>query len=268
MAVRPPAVAGLFYPSDPTTLRGMVEAMLKQTQVTDASGDAHLRAMIVPHAGYIYSGSTAAAAYAQLKQLADKVRHVVIVGPAHRFGIHGVGLVEADGMATPLGTIPLWQEGLAVAQAQPGVVVSMAAHAKEHSLEVQLPFLQVVLPEADVLPLVAGWVEPEVVANVLEALWDQPEMLVVISSDLSHYHPYTRAQELDSATIDQILELDLNVTHDQACGATGINALLLVAKAHGLKPRMDQYCNSGDTAGDKDGVVGYMACSWFEEVRL
>jgi len=270
MKVRPPAVAGMFYPDDPVRLRQMVGDLLADaaTRLPDRAGtDEKPVAFIVPHAGYIYSGSTAAMAYAQLADLAEEIRHVVIVGPTHRIGIQGIGLPGVESMATPLGQIPVWPEGVAIAREQPSVVVSAAAHAQEHSLEVQLPFLQVVLPDADVLPLAAGWVEPAAVAGVLGALWDEPGTMTLISSDLSHYHPYDEARAIDRATVERILRLDATIDHDLACGATGINALLLVARERGLTPRLDHLCNSGDTAGAKDGVVGYAEVSFMERVR-
>jgi AmmeMemoRadiSam system protein B len=221
------------------------------------------RALIVPHAGYIYSGATAGLGYALVQPLADQVKHVIIVGPAHRVAIRGIALPDADTLETPLGVVPLWADGVRTALAQPDVVVSGAVHAQEHSLEVQLPFLQTVLPAADVLPLAASWVDPAAVAAVLEALW-APDTFVVISSDLSHYHSYAQARRIDEATVRQILRQDPTLDYDQACGATGVNAMALVARAHGLHPHLLGLCNSGDTAGDKSRVVGYAAVAFHE----
>ena len=255
MRVRPPAVAGLFYPESAAVLKSQIDGFMR------ANPAGHIPpAILAPHAGYVYSGSTAGYAYSLWKD--RDIKHVVIVGPTHRVGIKAVAIPDADDMATPLGTVPIWAEGADIALGLPQVVVSGAAHAEEHSLEVQLPFLQRTLSAFDVLPLAAGWVTPDAVARVLEALWGAPGLGVVISSDLSHYHGYEDANRIDKATIKQILALDATIDHDQACGATGLNAMLLVAANHDLKPRLLYACNSGDTAGDKRRVVGYTALAF------
>jgi len=254
----------MFYPGDPNGLRAMIDAMLEQAR-KKVSPDDSLVSMVVPHAGYIYSGTTAALGYALLESLADTIKHVVILGPTHRVGIRGIALPGCDAMKTPLGTVPLWSEGVERALAQPFVVDSVEVHAQEHSLEVQLPFLQTVVPYADVLPLAVGWVEPEVATAVLDAVWDR-DVFVVISSDLSHYHPYAEAQAIDQVTVSQILKGE-QVDHDQACGATGVDAMTLAAASRGLEPRLIGMCNSGDTAGDKSGVVGYATIGFYKEVR-
>ena len=264
MRVRPPAVAGMFYPGDPNGLQTMIDSMLDEAR-TKVTPDEKLKSMVVPHAGYIYSGSTAALGYALLESLVDKVKHVVILGPTHRVGIRGIALPGCDAMKTPLGTVPLWSDGVERALAQPFVVNSAEVHAQEHSLEVQLPFLQTVVPQADVLPLAVGWVEPQVATNVIDAVWD-PDTFIVISSDLSHYHPYAEAQRIDQGTVSQILKGE-QVDHDQACGATGVDAMTLAARTRGLTPRLIGMCNSGDTAGDKAGVVGYATIGFDEEAH-
>jgi len=257
--VRPPAVAGMFYPGAPLALAAMVDGFLAGAPTHDGAPPPAIQ---VPHAGYVYSGSIAALGFAAWRGAA--IEHVVIIGPTHRVGVRALALPDADAMATPLGDVPIWQAGVAVAGESPNVVVSAAVHAEEHALEVQLPFLQRLLPEVDVLPLAAGWVTPEQTAEVLESLWGTPGMGVVISSDLSHYHPYDEARAIDAATIEDVLALR-QVDHDQACGATGLDAMMLVAARHGLTPRLLGACNSGDTAGDKRQVVGY--CSFaFDEV--
>jgi len=266
MKVRPAAVAGMFYPGEQGALRAMIDQMLGSARA-QASMTAGLEAVIVPHAGYIYSGSTAALSYVLLEQLVDKIKHVVIVGPTHRVGIRGIALPDADAMATPLGEVPLWAEGVRLALAQPLVVTSEAVHAEEHSIEVQLPFIQTVLPDADVLPLAAGWVEPQAVTTILQAVWS-PDTMIVISSDLSHYHPYHEAQAIDQATVAQILALDPAINHDQACGATGVDAVILAAQDRGLAPHLLGMCNSGDTAGDKSRVVGYAAVGFTAESSM
>jgi len=244
----------MFYPGDPSALSAMVDGFLADVPGGDAPPPPAIQ---VPHAGYVYSGSTAALGFAAWRGAA--IEHVVIVGPTHRVGVRALALPDADAMATPLGDVPIWQAGVDIVTKSPHVVASAAVHAQEHSLEVQLPFLQRLLPNADVLPLAAGWVTPEQATEVLELFWGTPRMGIVISSDLSHYHRYDEARAIDSATIDDILALR-PVDHDQACGATGLDAMMLLATRHGLTPRLLGACNSGDTAGDKRQVVGY--CSF------
>jgi len=258
MSVRPPAVAGLFYPGDPAVLRRDVDGLLAQVA---AGPGAAPKAVVAPHAGYVYSGSTAASAYAALRD-ADQVRRVVLLGPTHRVGIDALALPGVAALATPLGEVPVWAEGVAAAAALPQVVVSARVHAEEHSLEVHLPFLQRVLPGVPVVPLAVGRVTPEQVAEVLEVLWGGPDTLIVVSSDLSHYHEYAEARRIDRATIDQILDLAGPLDHEQACGATPVNGLLVAARRHGLAPRLLAACNSGDTAGDRRRVVGYAAVAF------
>ena len=260
MRVRSPAVAGSFYPGDEPTLRDLVDAMTRAAQPQPPVP----KALIVPHAGYIYSGSTAAEGYACLVPAVAAIEHVVIVGPCHHVGIRGIALPDADALRTPLGDVPVWREGAALALAQPGVVVSAAVHEREHSLEVQLPFIQRLLPEADVLPLAAGWVAPGQVGAALDAVWGGAETVIVISSDLSHYLPYAQAKAVDEQTIADILALAWPIESERACGASGVNGLLAVARAHGLAPRLISACNSGDTAGDKRRVVGYASVAFDE----
>jgi AmmeMemoRadiSam system protein B len=262
MLPRPPAVAGLFYPGSSAELRGTVEALLERAQgqtQTQAPSTHSAKALIAPHAGYIYSGSTAALAYATLPARADAIGQVVLLGPTHRVGIHAVALPGTDCFQTPLGDVEVWQEGVQALAGLPQVATSREVHAEEHSLEVHLPFLQVVLPGKPVLPLAVGWVTPEQTAAVLDAVWGDDRTLIVVSSDLSHYHSYAEAQRLDNATIAQIMTLNGPLDHEQACGATPVNGLLLAAPAHQLTPTLLGACNSGDTAGDKRRVVGYAA---------
>jgi AmmeMemoRadiSam system protein B len=265
MRIRPPAVAGMFYPGRAEQLRDMVDGLIDEAydRLSETPEPAP-KAVIVPHAGYVYSGSTAAAAYARLPVADGVIKHAVIVGPTHRVGIRAIALPDADALATPLGEVPVWQSGVAALSGLPQVVVSAAVHEEEHSLEVQLPFLQRVLPGVDVVALAAGWVEPSAVAEALDTLWGGPETLIVISSDLSHYHPYEQARRIDAATIEKVLALDAGIDHDHACGATGIDGLLLVAPKHGLVPQLLAACNSGDTAGDRRRVVGYAAFGFHE----
>jgi len=254
--VRPPAVARLFYPGDARRLADEVAAYLEQTE------DAPLapgfpKALIVPHAGYVYSGPVAASAYELLRPARGILRRVVILGPCHRVPVRGLALPQAKAFDTPLGRIPLDEEALRAIRGLPQVVESAAAHAEEHALEVQLPFLQQVLGEFSLVPLVVGDAAPEKVAEVLERLWGGAETLIVISSDLSHYHPYEEARRIDGATVRAILGFDTGISHDQACGATPVSGMLIAAKRKGLAAKLLDFRNSGDTAGGKDQVVGY-----------
>jgi hypothetical protein len=223
------------------------------------------KALIVPHAGYIYSGPVAASAYARVKPLRDIIRRVVLLGPAHRVRVRGLALPGTQSFETPLGRIPIDRE--AVNQILPlrQVTTSTAAHALEHSIEVQLPFLQAVLGDFQLIPLAVGDAAPEAVAEVIEALWGGPETLIVVSSDLSHYLPYQAAQQIDQHTCATIARLQMLDSHEQACGATPVNGLLLAARHHRLRPQLLDLRNSGDTAGDRERVVGYAAFAFTEE---
>jgi AmmeMemoRadiSam system protein B/AmmeMemoRadiSam system protein A len=254
--LRRAAVAGMFYPDDPLELAEEVGAYLDRAREADQA-PGFPKALIVPHAGYVYSGPVAASAYDLLRPARGVVKRVVVLGPCHRVPVRGLALPQASAFATPLGRIPVDAEGVRAIRGLPQVVESAATHAEEHALEVQLPFLQKVLGEFSLVPLVVGDAEPEEVAEVLDRLWGGPETLVVISSDLSHYHAYDSAREIDHATVRAILDFDAGISHDQACGATPISGLLLAAKRKGLAPRLLDCRNSGDTAGDKRRVVGY-----------
>lgn len=257
-SIRPPAVAGLFYPGNPQELSHDVRALLAA-----ASPQALVpKVLIVPHAGYIYSGAIAASAYATLARTAAQIRRVILLGPAHRVAVRGLALPGADAFATPLGDIPLDQAAAATIAHLPQVTISTAAHAQEHSLEVQLPFLQAMLDNFTLLPLVVGMATAEEVAEVLELLWGGPETLILISSDLSHYLPYEVAKGIDHATVQHVLKLQQPIVHEQACGATPINGLVLAANRHHLVPHLLDLRNSGDTAGSHDGVVGYAAIAF------
>lgn len=264
MNLRPAAVAGAFYPADPSVLSETVDRLLDSELATATAESAPLKALIVPHAGYIYSGPIAARAYARLRPIADSVQRVVLLGPAHRVPVHGLALPEARQFATPLGVVEIDVDAATVASRLPQVMESAYAHADEHSLEVQLPFLQRVLPHFKLLPLLVGFATSKDVAEVLSALWGGPETLIVISSDLSHYHPYGMAKQIDRGTADAILELKATLDHEQACGATPVNGLLLAARNRGLKPSLLDLRNSGDTAGDQRRVVGYAAFDFRE----
>ncbi|HET7201179.1 MAG TPA: AmmeMemoRadiSam system protein B, partial [Burkholderiales bacterium] len=253
---RPPAVAGLFYPEDARALADEVAAYLDRTEEAPLA-PGFPKAVIVPHAGYIYSGPVAASAYDLLRPARGIVKRVVLLGPCHRVPVHGLALPRAGAFDTPLGRIPIDEEGVRGIRALPQVVESAATHAGEHALEVQLPFLQQVLGDFSLVPFVVGDAAPGKVAEVLERLWDGPETLIVISSDLSHYHSYDRAREIDRATVQAILDFDPGISHEQACGATPVAGMLLAAKRKGLAARLLDCRNSGDTAGDRHRVVGY-----------
>lgn len=260
--VRPAAVAGAFYPGSSQTLSREVEDLLA------AGGAPHgpvPKAVIVPHAGYVYSGPIAARAYQRIAAGRGQIRRVVLLGPAHRVPVRGLALPEAQAFATPLGPVMIDPTAAAQLADLPQVMASAPAHAWEHSLEVQLPFLQKTLGEFTLVPLVVGEASAEAVAQVLERLWGGPETLIVISSDLSHYLPYEVAKKVDQQTARMILDLQVGVSHEQACGGTPVNGLLLAARRHGLKPELLDLRNSGDTAGDRAQVVGYAAFAFVEE---
>lgn len=255
-SLRPAAVAGMFYPGSAAVLSSDIKQMLS---VAAEKRMSRPKAVIVPHAGYIYSGPVAASVYAPLAALRGSIRRIVLLGPTHRCAVNGLATPASTGFATPLGVVPVDQPALAAIADLPQIVVSDAAHAQEHSLEVQLPFLQTVLGEFSLLPLAVGHASPEAVCEVLERLWGGDETLIVVSSDLSHYLPYNAARQVDTATARRILDLDFAIDHGMACGATPVNGLLLAARRHGLHAELLDLRNSGDTAGDRSRVVGYGA---------
>ncbi len=264
---RPPAVAGTFYQGDPGRLAGEIAAMLFESRPGLPPAPIRPKALIVPHAGHIYSGPIAARAYALLVPLHAKISRVVMIGPAHRVAVRGLALPDNLAFATPLGRIPLDQDAMRRAQELPQVCVKSTAHAMEHSLEVQLPFLQGVLDEFTLTPFVVGDASAQEVAEVIELLWGGPETLIVISSDLSHSLPYAEAQHKDRATVDRILQLAPLDEFEQACGALPINGMIEVARRRGLRPSLLDLRNSGDTASDRSRVVGYAALAFAEPLR-
>lgn len=261
LAIRPAAVAGMFYPADADELREDVDAMLRDAAAPAGRAP---KALIVPHAGYVYSGPVAAAAYARLAGARGRIARVALFGPAHRVFVRGLALPEADVFATPLGRVPIDRDALARLRDFPGVSESELAHALEHSLEVQLPFLQRTLGSFTLVPLVVGDAAPADVARVIEALAADPATLIVVSSDLSHYHGYDEARRIDSDTVGRIGALAADIDHEQACGATPINGAVLWARHHGLSAELLDLRNSGDTAGDRGRVVGYAAFALYE----
>ncbi|HVN41645.1 MAG TPA: AmmeMemoRadiSam system protein B [Steroidobacteraceae bacterium] len=254
--VRAPAVAGLFYPKDAEGLRRTLRALLAAPRAPREAARAP-KALVVPHAGYAYSGSVAAAAYRSLDEAAGKIRHVVLIGPSHRVPMRGLAMPGVDFFATPCGEIPIDDRARQHLRELGLAGISDAPHAAEHSLEVQLPFLQAVLSEFDVLPIAVGLTPPGQVARALEAVWGEEDTLIVVSSDLSHYHTHSEAQQLDGLTTRAILERRSDLSDEQACGAACINGLMEVARRKALKVELLDQRTSADTAGDRSRVVGY-----------
>ena len=261
--VRPAAVAGFFYPLDPVELRNSVRQYLAMVPDGDTPAP---KALIAPHAGYIYSGLTAAFAYASLSPRRSSITRVILLGPAHRVYVKGLALSSATHFSTPLGLIEIDQAAVAALKRLPQIIISDPAHQQEHSLEAHLPFLQCLLPKFTLVPLVVGEAAPAEVAEVLELLWGGPETLIVISSDLSHYHDYPTACQIDSATTCAIENLQLEIIGpNQACGCMPIRGLLQVACSRHLRVKTLDMRNSGDTAGTRDRVVGYGAYAIMED---
>jgi hypothetical protein len=258
---RQPAVAGLFYPADPNTLRLQVQSMMDTAAPASL---AEVKALVVPHAGYQYSGPIAASAYAQLAPLAARIRRVVLFGPAHRVYFRGIAYPDAERLLTPLGPVALDGDALDALADLPQVHRMDRAFSGEHCLEVQLPFLQAVLPDFRVVPLLVGDSSPEAVAEVMERLWGGSETLILVSSDLSHYLDYETARRTDLRTTRAIERLDPEaLDHHAACGCTPLCGLLLQARRLGLEERTLDLRNSGDTAGPRDQVVGYGAYAFY-----
>lgn len=259
-SVRPTAVAGLFYPADPGKLTARIEVLLDEPDAPPIDGPPTLRALVVPHAGYIYSGPIAASAY-RLLATAGPVRRIVLLGPSHYESFRGMAVPTAAAFATPLGTVELDVKALRELRKLPGIIPADAPHAPEHSLEVQLPFLQRLAGAATVVPIVTGAASPRDVQAVIDALWDE-QTLIVVSSDLSHYHGYEAARVLDADTARAVFEGRDDLSAEQACGCVALNGLARAAREHGLAPRLLDLRNSGDTAGDRRRVVGYGAFAW------
>jgi MEMO1 family protein len=269
LALRLAVVDGLFYPTAPAALRAQVLDYLAAVGADD--NDAARpppKLLITPHAGYEYCGAVAASAYARLAgQRARSISRVVLLGPAHRVALDGLAAPRSTAFETPLGEVALDVAALARLDELPQVVRNDRAHDREHSIEVQLPFLQALLGEFSLVPLVVGDAGAEAVAQVLERLWGGDETLIVISSDLSHYLPYEHAQAADRATVQRILKLDAGLATQEACGMSPMDGVLRGRRRHGLAPRLLDLRNSGDTAGDRDRVVGYGAIAFEEQPR-
>jgi len=266
---RPPAVAGMFYPDDPRALAREVQSLLAHARAASpAPSFGQPKALIAPHAGYIYSGPVAASAYACLIPYREVIHRVILLGPCHRVAVRGLAAPQARFFSTPAGEVALDESAIAAALKLPQVIRHNGAHAEEHSLEVHLPFLQATLEDFTLAPFAVGYASADEVAEVLELLWGGAETLIVVSSDLSHYHPYAAAQRLDAHTAEEILRLHPLHDHEQACGATPINGLIEVARRRGLKPHLLDLRNSGDTAGDKSHVVGYASFAFTENENV
>jgi MEMO1 family protein len=258
-AIRPPAVAGTFYPADPTVLRRQIAGFLAEADNAPPTTTAHPKAIIGPHAGYIYSGAVAARAYSRLAAARGKISRVVLIGPSHYVAFPGLVVDTAEAWTTPSGTVLLDTEAIATLRRM-GVGALEAAYAKEHALEVHVPFLQQVLGEFRLVPIVAGDARPEAVAAVFDALWGGPETLIVVSTDLSHYLDYDACQRMDASTAAAIERFDIDAINPAgACGAVPTRGLLLAARRRGMTIERLDLRNSGDTAGGRDRVVGYGA---------
>jgi AmmeMemoRadiSam system protein B len=253
--IRPAAVAGLFYPRETAALRSLLARQLRENAGTGAAP----KVLIAPHAGYVYSGPVAAHAYNRVKASTPEIRRVVLLGPAHRVALRGLALPTVTAFRTPLGDIPLDNEAMDNLRDLPQVLRSDLAHEAEHSLEVHLPFLQTVLGDFSLVPLVVGSTPAAAIAEVLERLWGGPETLVVVSTDLSHYHAYADARRLDEDTARHIEAMQPTLTSEQACGAYPLNGLMQVVRKRNLRITRLDLRNSGDTAGGRERVVGYGA---------
>jgi len=260
--VRAAAVAGYFYPDNPAELNAQVQALLSAALSQDLAKHTQApKALITPHAGYVYSGAVAASAYACLQAVRDQIRRVVLIGPSHRLPLRGIASSGQQAFRTPLGDVRLDTACIAqLCEALPQVQIFDEAHVEEHSLEVQLPFLQLSLTDFSLVPVLVGQAKIESVSAVLEHLWGGPETLIIVSSDLSHYHDYATAQHLDKLTSQAIVALHAgDIEPEQACGRTPLAALLIVARAKGMQVQVLDVRNSGDTAGAREWVVGYGA---------
>ena len=263
-AIREPAVAGQFYPGDPEELRGTVEFLLEEAELKANAAASAPKALIVPHAGYMYSGPVAAMAYARLSAHRARYRRVVLLGPCHRVAVRGLASSSADVFRTPIGDVPLDKDAIQGIDADL-LAIHNDAHRFEHSLEVHLPFLQVALGAFTLVPIVVGRTRPERVSDLLGQLWGGDETLIVVSSDLSHYLGYEQARRFDRDTCGAIENFDsLSIDHDHACGAMPISGLLIAAKQRSMTVTTLDLRNSGDTAGDRHAVVGYGSWEFIE----
>ena len=267
--IRRPAVAGTFYPADPAALSRTVERLLQEAPMRSGGRSAGPapKAIVVPHAGYVYSGPVAARAYAAVRGLKGLVRRVVLLGPGHYVAFEGIAAPLADAFDTPLGPLTVDRAAVEAVTSLDQVALADAPHDPEHSLEVQLPFIRRVLGPVGIVPLLVGEAGAEEVAQVLDLLWDGPETLFVVSSDLSHYHGYESARRRDAETAAAIESLrEARLGPDGACGHRALAGLLAAARRRALEVERLDLRNSGDTAGPSDRVVGYGAWA-FRETR-
>ncbi|THF66145.1 AmmeMemoRadiSam system protein B [Pseudothauera nasutitermitis] len=261
-SIRPATAAGHYYPGDPLVLHAQLSELLSTAVALETV--LAPKALIVPHGAYLYSGPVAATAYAALAPMREQVRRVVLLGPAHHSQFEGFALPAAQAFATPLGAVALSRSHWLALQKRADCVVDDHAHALEHTLEVQLPFLQTVLGGFELVPVLVGAAGPEAVAGLLDELWGGPDTVVVVSSDLSHDLSYEQARHCDRATIRQIVDLGASLTTEQACGAAPVNGLLRAATRHGLDAHLLDLRNSGDTVGGRERVVGYASVAFCE----
>lgn len=262
LSTRPAAVASRFYPADPIALRQQIRTFAPDARNIGPTP----KALIAPHAGYPYSGPIAGRAYARLSQVRNRIERVVLLGPAHFVRLRGLALPEADAFETPLGIVPVDTQAATSIADLPPVIRTDLPHAPEHSLEVHLPFLQHMLGDFSVVPLVVGDATYEEVAEVIDRLWGGPETLIVISTDLSHFLDYATARRLDAQTAEAVEALQPEaIRHEQACGRTPMGGLLQLARQRGMTIERLDLRNSGDTAGPRDQVVGYGAWALYEE---
>jgi len=256
-SVRLPAVAGRFYADDPQTLQSQLQQAFQMAKQQSAACP---KVIVAPHAGYIYSGAVAASAYQLLKNCPQNISRVVVLSPAHRYGFHGIACSDADYFRTPLGDIPVDQESLQQLIAEKHIFLLEQAFDGEHALEVHLPFLQSCLAEFSLIPLIVGQTATEKVARLIDALWGDKDTLIVISSDLSHFHDYQTAGRIDRTTANMIEKLDYALlSSERACGVFPLRGLLQSLQNRQLQIRNIDLRNSGDSAGSKDSVVGYGA---------
>ncbi len=263
--IRPPAVAGLFYPGNPQKLKNVLQDFFDHA----AKPDSEMKpcALIAPHAGVVYSGIVAAAAYSLLQDHDWGFRRYVLLGPAHRVFVEGLVLSPASFFETPLGKVPLdIDQAEYLSEKYSFIRYNKSAHREEHSLEVQLPFLQYAADDFEILPILAGHCTAEDAAACIREYLCVPDTLIVVSSDLSHFLPYTSAQKIDQETAEAVAALDFQALgHDSACGRIPISGLLLAAQKQKLRSELLSLCNSGDTAGTREQVVGYGAWGFFKE---
>lgn len=259
--VRPAAVAGRFYPGGREELKKTVEELMASAPAYDGPAP---KALIAPHAGYVYSGPIAASAYITLSGVRNSIQRVVLIGPSHFVRVDGIAASSASAFETPLGSVPVDSQAFGAISPMRHFSVCDAAHTREHALEVHLPFLQLALERFSIVPVVVGDAAPGEVGTALEALWGGPETLIIVSSDLSHYYDSAAARRLDETTARAIERLDPDsIPEDGACGRLPICGLLHAAQKHSVRVQTLDLRNSGDTSGPRHQVVGYGAFGFF-----